>query len=308
MVPSGAVVCGEPAAVTHRTEAVLEVGGAGVTHYVFSLNDPGGPWSEERPVGTPIRLAGLQSGHSYTVYVLGKDSAGRWQGTPNASRTWLVDTAHRRLVINEVLAINATRYEHEGTFPDLIELYYDGPGAMSLTGMSLTDDPKRPDRFVFPQGVTMSPGDYLVLIGDDDVTGSGLRLGFGLDGDGEAVYLYDREGKLVDSVEFGHQLTDTSIGRIGWDGRWQLTVPTPGWANEPQIVGDARQVGINEWLAQGQVLFDADFIELRNPHVCPVNIGGFVLTDNPVGEPEKSGITPLSFIAGDGFVVFEADG
>jgi hypothetical protein len=75
--------------------------------------------------GYPISLTGLRNGWSYTVYVRGKNSAGAWQDQPNASRTWTVDTAYRRLVLNEILAGNAT-FEHEGTCPALVELYYDG--------------------------------------------------------------------------------------------------------------------------------------------------------------------------------------
>lgn len=307
-VPAGAAVSGEPAPVTHRTDALLTVGGPGITDYVYSLNAPDGPWSEQRPVDVPIALTGLPDEQTYTVYVLGKNSAGRWQEQPNASRTWMVDVAFRRLVINEVLAINETVYDHEGTFPDLVELYYDGPAALDLAGMMLSDDPQQPDRFVFPAGVTVDPGEFLVLFADANATTAGLHLGFGLDADGDAVYLYDSRGALLDSVEFGRQLADLSIGRTGYDEQWRLTVPTFGQLNLAQPLGDPDAVRINEWLAAEEVLFADDFIELYNPSAWPVDIGGFCLTDSPAGQPARSPIRPLSFIAAQGFAVFTADG
>lgn len=303
----GAAVFGEPADWTWLTDVVLAVGGPGITDYRYSLNDPGGPWSEERPIDTLIDLAGLQDGQSYTVYVLGKNSAGRWQEQPNASRTWTVDRSYRRLVINEVLASNETAFEHEGTYPDAVELYYDGPVEMSLSGVTLSDDPQQPDKFAFPAGTTIRPGDYLVIFADAAAT-SGIHLGFALDREGDTLHLYDAAGVLLDSVEFGHQLTDFSIGRIGCDGRWHLTVPSLGAVNAAQPVGDPDRVRINEWLARGEVLFDADFIELYNPQTLPVDMGGYHLTDNPVTQPGESRLSPLTFIAAGGFGVFVADG
>ncbi len=306
-VPAGAVIEGEPPILTHRTEAVLTVGGAGITHYVYSLNDPTGPWSEERSVDRPIMLSGLRHGDTYTVYVLGKNAAGHWQDQPNASHTWTVDVTSSRLVINEVLAWNETAYEHEGTSPDLIELYYEGAGSIDLSGMSLTDDEDEPRMFVFPDGIKMNPGEYLTLYADSDTNTSGIHLGFALKVQGDEVCLYSRDGQLIDSVIFGHQLSDLSIGRVHHEGIWRLTIPTFGQANTIEPLGDIRSVKINEWLAGQEVLFAHDFVELYNAHAWPVDIGGIFLTDNLTAHRDKHKIRPLSFIAGHGYVVFKAD-
>ncbi len=305
-VSKGAHVAGTPTEWSHRTEATLSVWGPGITAYKYSLNAPEGPWSEQRSIDEPITLTGLRDGDSYTVYVLGKDSAGVWQAHPNASRTWTVNTAARRLQLSEVLAVNETTYEHGGAFPDMVELYYDGPETISLAGMSLTDDLGQPDRFVFPAGVTMSPGDYLVLWADSDGEPADLHLGFGLDAEGDELYLYGRDGALLDSVRFGPQLPDLSIGRTGTDGDWRLTVPTLGWANEAQPLGDPARVKINEWLAGTAVLFVHDFIELYNPGDWPVDLGGFRLTDNPTSQPGKNVVRPLSFASAQGYAVLQA--
>lgn len=307
-VPGGVVVSGEPASMTHRTKATLIVGGPGITHYVYSLNDPAGPWSDERSVDVPIELSGLRDGDTYTVYVLGKNAAGRWQDEPNASRTWTVDVTSSRLVISEVLASNETAYEHEGTYPDLIELYYDGPGAIDLSGFRLTDDESDPDKFVFSSGSTMGPGEYLTLYADSETGASGIHLGFALKDQGEEVVLYNREGQVVDSVIFGNQLSDLSIGRVYHEGTWRLTVPTFGQANFIEPLGDIRTVKISEWLAGEEVLFAHDFIELYNAHPWPVDIGGSFLTDDLTMHRDMYEVRPLTFIAGHGFLALKASG
>ncbi len=309
-VPAGAAICGEPDLTTYRTEATLTVGGPGITHYKYCLNDPAGPWSMERPVEMPIEFKNLQNGRSHVVYVLGKNSAGVWQAedSPTVSRVWTVDTSYSKLMLNEVLAVNNSAFEHEGTFPDLIELYYDGPATLSLSGMSITDNPQEPARFVFPAGTAIEPGGYLALYADSNTATSGIHLGFGLNGDGEGLYLYDNAGVLLDSVEFGLQIPDLSIGRTGYNGQWRLTVPTFGQANIAVPLGDPSTLKINEWLADGLLLFEDDFIELFNPHPSPVDLSNLYLTDNPITQPHKCPLGPLSFVPGGGFAAFLADG
>jgi len=253
-----------------------------------------------------IRLAGLTNG-VYTVSVIKKNSMGVWQdeGQPTiASLT--VDTSSRRMVINEVLANNQSVLEHEGTFPDLVELYYDGPSSIDLSGMTMTDDPNDPGRFVFPAGTTMAPGQYLVLFADADPGTSGLHLGFALKSEGDGVYL-EKNGMLLDSIQFGLQLPDLSIGRVGSAGEWHLAAPTFGQANVAHPLGNPGTLKINEWLANGQVLFADDFIEIYNPHADPVDMGGMFLTNNPVAQPGKHMVGPLTFVAGNGYAVFWAD-
>jgi hypothetical protein len=174
--------------------------------------------------------------------------------------------------------------------------------------MSITDNPDDPGKFVFSAGTSVQPGGYLRLYADSDTRSSGIHLGFALDGDGEGLYLYDSSGHLLDSVEFGMQLPDLSIGRIGDTGRWGLTVPTFGRPNIAHPLGNENEIRINEWLADGFVLLEDDFIELYNPQIYPVDLGGLYLTDNPVTQPDKYQFRPLSFIAGEGFAVLRADG
>jgi hypothetical protein len=75
-----------------------------------------------------------------------------------------------------------------------------------------------------------------------------------------------------------------------------------------QPLGDPRTLKINEWLSDGLVSFEDDFIEIYNPHPAPVDLSELYLTDNPITQPQKSRLGTLSFIAGKGFASFIADG
>jgi hypothetical protein len=190
----------------------------------------------------------------------------------------------------------------------LIELYYDGSAPIDLGGTRISDNPGNPGKYAIPGGTLVQPGGYLVLYADNDA--GSLHTGFALDGDGEGVYLYKPQGQgdvPIDSVEFGMQLSDMSIGR-GKDGLWRLAVPTFGQANIIQPLGDSKKLKINEWLADGNVLYNDDFIELHNGHDVPVELSGLYITDNTVSQKSKHQFGPLNFIEAHGFAVLDADG
>ncbi|MEE8450427.1 MAG: lamin tail domain-containing protein, partial [Thermoguttaceae bacterium] len=323
MVPTGLSISGEPSG-TAATDVTLTVDTSGrpynptFLYYKYRLND--GAFSAERSIDQPIELADLPDG-DYTVYVIGKNSIGLWQdeAEATASKTWTVDPDLWRVRINEVLANNVAAFNHEGTYPDLIELVNDGGQEVDLSGMSLSDNLDNPTKFVFPSGTVLEPGEYLVLFADDRSNRSGIHLGFALDSSGEGVYLFDKlpepppvnplpeDYDLLDSVEFGLQLPDASIGRVDTDAHWALTQPTFGERNIGLSMGSPSTLKINEWLADAGMRFTEDFLELYNPNGRPVPLAGLFLTDDPVGQPDKHEIASLSFIAGRGYAVFVLD-
>jgi uncharacterized repeat protein (TIGR01451 family) len=336
----GLAIGGEPTGTNTSTSAVLTVGPGGIfnwgtnapqpwgwTAFRWKLDD--GAWSAVIPVTNlppftnlpTITLSNLSNG-PHTVFVVGRNDAGYFQDDPfvyptnslfasnvTVSRTWVVDTNLNRLILNEVLANNVEAEPAGGGFPDLIELRNAGSKPVSLADMSLTDDPLVPRKFVFPAGTTLAPGAFLVLIAGNGEAPGETFLGFSLNDSGEGVYLYDAPasgGALRDSVVFGLQLQDRSVGRLA-DGTWGLTVPTFGAENIAQPVGDPSRLRINEWLAASGNIFQEDFIELFNPDPLPVALGGLALSHKPQSLPLESPITPLSFIAGGGWRAFIAD-
>ncbi len=306
-----AKISGEPRSPTPSTTATLAVGGEGVTHYRYRVNN--GSFGAEFPVTTPIELAGLVSGQTYRIFVIGRNEAGVYQdsGYATPSRSWTVDTAIPPVRLNEVLARNVAAEAHDGTFPDAVELYNESANTADLSGLRLTDDPVAPGKFVIPPGTTLAGGGYLVLYGNSADGTPGLHLGFSLNATGEGLYLYDRVsagGALLDSVSFGLQLPDLSIGRLNNSGDWVLTTPTFGSTNIAQAMGDPGALKINEWLALGQSPFADDFLELYNPAAQPIALGNLYLTDEPIGVPALQKIPALSFIAARGYTEFVADG
>lgn len=310
-VPKGASISGEPPSPTPLTSATLTVGGPGITHYRYRLNQQGGtnngPYSSEISVtNNPIVLSGLSNG-TYVVEVVGKNSAGVWQDFTNAtaSRAWQVNNTLSFLRINELLARNVLSVIVGGENPDLVELYNGGAAMVDLSGMGLTDDLAEPFKFVFPVGTTIGAGQYRILYADN--APGAFHLGFALDQAGDELYLHSAGGSLLDSVAFGPQVADFSIGRLA-DGNWALTRPTFGSVNVPQPAGDPRVLKINEWLAHGVTLYQDDFVELYNPLPAPVNLSGSYLTDAPQGSPARHQMPPLSFVAPNGFLLLIASG
>ncbi|MBI5388511.1 MAG: lamin tail domain-containing protein [Verrucomicrobia bacterium] len=323
----GASVSGEPRGTTTKTTATLTVGpnrtgsgipasswanGSGFTHYRWRLD--GGAWSTETPITQPLALAALADGPHY-VAVIGKLDSGIYQNdaelgsdaTVTFSRTWVVNAGAPPVRLNEILALNDAAVPAGNRYPDLIELYNFGAAPFQLEGLGLTDNADDPFKFTFPPGAVINPGQHLVLYADNDTTPAGYHLGFTLKAEGDDVYLFAADGRLIDSVEYGLQLPDLSIGRLG-DGAWSLCVPTFGSANAASPLGDPHHLKLNEWLAASLTSYPYDYIEIYNPEAAPVALGGLHFTDTLSGAPGRDRIRALSFIAAKGFTVFIADG
>ena len=308
--PPTAIVSGEPRSPTPLRNATLTVGGTNVTQYRFSLN--GGTFGATNNVATSIALTNLPNGSTNYVTVITVSTNGLWQAASNGtiSKTWIVNTNWPAVRINEVLAKNVAAVNKSGTFPDCIELYNEGNTTVDLSGLRLTDTITSPNKYTFPSGTTLAAGNYLVVYADS-AANSGIHTGFSLKEDGEGVFLFDKTtngGALLDSVEFGLQLSDLSIGRIGAGSEFVLCQPTFGTNNTAQPLADPHKVKINEWLASENAVSTTDYLELYDTDPLPAALGNCYFTDNPIGDPAKSRIAPLTFIDGNGYRVFKADG
>ncbi len=212
------------------------------------------------------------------------------------------------VVLNEVMARNDSAVANAGRHPDWIELHNPTDEVQSLTGLSLTDDALAPGKFTFPPGASIPPRGYLVVWCDNRSIDAGLHTGFTLSAEGGSMTLSaaTATGPLeVDSIMFGLQLADLSIGRQpDGQGAWQLNVPTPRAANTAHALGSATRLRINEW--QANPTAGDDWFELYNPEPLPVELSGLFLTDTRY-QPTNSRIAALSFLAPGGFQVFFAD-
>ncbi|MGC8830247.1 MAG: lamin tail domain-containing protein [Verrucomicrobiia bacterium] len=331
VIPKGVRLSGVPAGSSSLGSLILNVGinrsgngipssswqyGSGYTHYKWRLDN--GPWSPEIPITTPIQILNLLDGPHY-IEIVGKNDAGYYQDDPiygesaTITRTPVWETKLRLppVRLTEILAANQTVLLTNGITPDLVELYNESDEPFDLVGIRLTDDPTNPDKFIFPTNSIIPPRGYVVVYCANKPQGaSGYYTGFGLNQEGDDLYLYDsreRGGALIESISFGPQIPDLSIGKLP-NGSWTLTTPTFGAENRPAQIGSPYNLKINEWLALGEAPFANDFVEIYNADPLPVNIGGLYISDSVISSPTRHQFPPLSFISGYGFLRFFADG
>lgn len=129
-----------------------------------------------------------------------------------------------RIVINEVWGNNKEAVDAEGkeVMPDYIELYNTGALACELDGLYLSDNGRILKKKTVPP-CTVLPGGYALILLDD---GS-----FSLDG-GETIFLSNRSGRILDSVEMEDTGTYFSYARQADGGQaWAVFGCTPGMAN-----------------------------------------------------------------------------
>ena len=118
-----------------------------------------------------------------------------------------------------------------GERSDWVELRNAGSAAMRLDGCSLTDDPKEPRKYLLPER-ELAPGELLLLACEGDLEASEGNTGFSLSASGDALYLYDASGALLDYVSLLGIPMDGSIGRMeGRGGFFRFASATPGEAN-----------------------------------------------------------------------------
>ncbi len=134
-----------------------------------------------------------------------------------------------------------------------------------------------------------------------------LILPASLSGTGGRFTLRDERDRILDRVEYGPQVSGRSVGRAG-SGWSLLAVPSPGGPNGlPAPLDAGGAIRINEWLAGGSGA--SEFIELFNPGVLPVDLGGWVLTDDPsIRGSTNRHLAPLTFVDALGYVRFDTEG
>jgi hypothetical protein len=202
------------------------------------------------------------------------------------------------IVINEVLAFNRNTQPNGVDYPDVIELYNAGSSAVDINGYSLTDDPLVPNKYTFTDTTIISAGGYLIVYADSALASPGIHTNFGLNSDGDSLYL-NNGATTLDSVTFGPQAPDVSIGRLAnGTGAFAANTPTIGATNASIALGAIANVKINEWMANPFSGFD--WFEIYNNDAKPVSISGMWLSNNPA-TPKISQLPNLSFLEAKGF-------
>ncbi|MCI0513853.1 CotH kinase family protein [candidate division KSB1 bacterium] len=146
------------------------------------------------------------------------------------------DAISEQIFINELLAKNdRCNQDLDGKYDDWMELYNPTRTGIALAGIYLTDNPGNLKKWQFPVGSGMlAAGGYQLVWCDGETNQPGLHANFSLSAAGEFLAVVARDGRtIIDSLSFGPQSTDVSLGR--WpDGSGNLryfTQPTPGQSN-----------------------------------------------------------------------------
>lgn len=212
------------------------------------------------------------------------------KGTPGLANSLPPATS---VVINEVLAENAGVVGVGSGTDDYIELKNTGGSAVDLVGWTVAASGG--NAYTFSTSTVIGAGGFVVLPCSPGT--SGARLPAALPGSGGFVQLKDSAGAQVDAIQYGNQLPNLAIGRVG--AAWVLTAPTVASNNtEASTSPAAGNLVLNEWLSDS-VPGGSDWIELYNKHATlPVALQGLYFQTNSqlYRYPALSFIAPLGWL------------
>ncbi len=229
-----------------------------------------------QPAGTPVRY-----------YARAADRFGRTDLWPNKApaeyRAYTVGHVPPQLRVNEVLARNDTGIEDEfDERNDWVEIHNAGSASVELGGMFLTDDFDQTHKWKLPSRV-LAPGEFLIVWADDEPEQGDWHATFRLSTEGESIGLYETEdhGNVrIHGFRFGRMSADVSVGcRRSQDTAPEYLVPpTPGAGNTGSRL--FSPVCINEFQTTSAFGGADDWVELYNRGDAPVDVGGWLLSDD----------------------------
>ncbi len=131
-----------------------------------------------------------------------------------------------------------------------VELYNRSDQSVDLSGYSLSDNEKKPTKWVFPEGTSIAGKGYLILYMSGSLPLEGQKestvtaemkartLNFSVSAQGETLYLYDNNSTLIDRVSVPACTACVSYAKVG--DSWGLCdTPTQGAANTAPLKGTA---------------------------------------------------------------------
>jgi uncharacterized repeat protein (TIGR02543 family) len=162
------------------------------------------------------------------------------------SRNSLAQVKISEFLANNV-SVNPDNCDYDD-FTDWVELRNTGSSAADIGGYYMTGNIKNPKKWQIPAGTTIPANGYLLIWCDSanakpgasitakdfsgsTVTAKRLHAGFKLSKAGEQLGLFTSASAVVDTVTYGKQYPDVSMGRTS-EGTWAFfDQPTPGRAN-----------------------------------------------------------------------------
>lgn len=283
------------------------------------LTDSDGSTSELYIPAMPADIAyGLVlEGNSAGEYHYFKSGAPGKKNTSehSASLSDICDIEIPQIILSEYMTSNKSKaYDNYGATPDWIELYNAGEQSVDLSGMFLSDELSKPNKWKIPDGVSIGAGEYLIIWCDglDEYKDGHIHSSFKLSNDDSGIILTDQIGLTVFAFVMLPPEKDTSCGIITDGGYGFFIEPTPGKANTTNAVVASiaptkatQDVYISEAAASSNGGVDCDWIELSNNASYSVDLSGWGIGKNPTApEYTFSGITAES----GGYILLYADG
>ena len=126
------------------------------------------------------------------------------------------ENAESFVSINEVCSDNkGSLTDALGKKSDWIELYNSGDEDINLAGYGLTDNVKKPFKWVFPETVIPSKGYLTVFASSNNTVIDGeIHTNFNISKDGEPIMLSNPEGGVISIIDLPAIQTDKTMARI----------------------------------------------------------------------------------------------
>ncbi len=150
----------------------------------------------------------------------------------------LAASMHAQVVINEFSCANMDGLpDNYGEHEDWIELYNAGTATVNLEGYFLSDNIDNSNKWAIPAGVTIAPGEHLLVFCSDrdEFDGTNLHAGFKItQTKQEYIAFFDPSENLVDAVQIlipnqaNHSRGKTTDGGTEWG---IFLNPSPGAPN-----------------------------------------------------------------------------
>jgi len=141
----------------------------------------------------------------------------------------------QQITINEFMSKNETIIlGPDDEYNDWIELYNSHQYSINLVNYKLSDDKDRLDKWRFPDINIPSQSSLLVFAsGKDTINGAELHTNFKISSLGEALYLSNPSGDIIDSIRPVILEENESFGRLpdGTSNLVNLDTPSPGTSN-----------------------------------------------------------------------------
>jgi hypothetical protein len=207
----------------------------------------------------------------------------------------------------------------DGAF-EWIELQNISGGPISLTGVRFLDGIE----FVFP-GRSLSAGERVLVVRNqaafEQVYGTGRsaqiagQFDLALDNLGELLILTAANGAVIQSFAYSNSGAWPAEADNGYSLQFESGDPADGanWLPSRSLLGSPgtedpssaalADIFVNEVLTNSVTPL-VDEIELYNPNIGDLNVGGWFLTDD-LSQPEKFRIPDNTMVPGGGFLTFD---